>query len=1029
MRSVLLILIALLGLSASEATGLVVWIDPALETIAPVPGRLLQVLCRDQAQLPAIRARLADNDAALFWQGPDLPFADGLVAALVAPDAEHLADADILRILRPGGSARIGDRRLEKSWPENTDDWGQFSYDASGNAVSRDEQVGPPRGLRWQQPPRWARHHDHMASTSAVVSAGGRLFAIEDRGSRLSILLPARWSLVARDAFSGVELWRQPIERWFNHLWPNKSGPVQATRRLVARGDRLWVTLGVDAPVVELDAASGELRQQLPQSQRADELLLAGDTLLVRQRLATVDLTHATNGNLLAIEDAGRERTWQCAPSMLRAYDVSKGEQRWQQEITAIPTSLAMAADSVVYHDGQALVGLARADGSQRWRSQELAVNQRFGSSFAPTVVLADGRAFAAAGNERMLAVDLRNGATLWQSDHHRSGYSAPDDILIAGGLIWSGATVGTKSSKIFTGRNPADGSVAREFAPDDDTWHFHRCMRAKATKRYFMPGLTGIEMVDWQAEHWSVNHWVRGGCLFGILPANGLIYAPPHPCGCFVESKLTGFNALAPTSGLPELAAGEAADRLQPGPALASPWQDAAASWPMHRGNPARDGACDRRLPSRLQQQWASQLQAPITPAICTGNLVVTAESDHQQVVALDAISGETRWRYHTSGRIDSAPTWYRGRIYVGSNDGYITCLRAEDGVLAWRFRVAAADRRIVVNGQLESLQPVSGSVLVLNERVYAVAGRNAYLDGGLRFVCLDAASGELRHERIYDNLVPGSDSDLQSMVKKWHMPVALPDILAWDGEHLRMRSQLLTTDGERLDIERRPFDDQQAETRRLFSGSGFLDDAWFHRSYWIYGRQPSCGAAMAYFAGQHTAAGRILSVADDAVYGYGRQARYWYWAPVLDYHLFAMDPQPERLPFQFDRKLTGGQIQQVKLKRPAYRWSQELPFYVRGLLRAGGTLYAAGPRQVIPEVRAAEQLTDPLVQAQLQRQDAILAGNGEALLRVVNCQDGCRLDQIELPAAPVFDGLAASDDGLVISGVDGVLRRYQAR
>ena len=41
-------------------------------------------------------------------------------------------------------------------------------------------------------------------------------------------------------------------------------------------------------------------------------------------------------------------------------------------------------------------------------------------------------------------------------------------------------------------------------------------------------------------------NHWVRSGCKVGNLPCNGMLYVAPHPCGCYIDAKLTGFNALA---------------------------------------------------------------------------------------------------------------------------------------------------------------------------------------------------------------------------------------------------------------------------------------------------------------------------------------------------------------------------------------------------------------------------------------------------------------------------------------------------
>ena len=41
-------------------------------------------------------------------------------------------------------------------------------------------------------------------------------------------------------------------------------------------------------------------------------------------------------------------------------------------------------------------------------------------------------------------------------------------------------------------------------------------------------------------------NNWLRGTCQYGIMPANGLVYVPSHSCGCYPESKLWGFWALA---------------------------------------------------------------------------------------------------------------------------------------------------------------------------------------------------------------------------------------------------------------------------------------------------------------------------------------------------------------------------------------------------------------------------------------------------------------------------------------------------
>ncbi len=55
-------------------------------------------------------------------------------------------------------------------------------------------------------------------------------------------------------------------------------------RRLVASGDRIYVTLGYRSPVTVLDVATGELIRDLEHTENTDEMVLVGKTLLVRRR-------------------------------------------------------------------------------------------------------------------------------------------------------------------------------------------------------------------------------------------------------------------------------------------------------------------------------------------------------------------------------------------------------------------------------------------------------------------------------------------------------------------------------------------------------------------------------------------------------------------------------------------------------------------------------------------------------------------------------------------------------------------------
>lgn len=69
---------------------------------------------------------------------------------------------------------------------------------------------------------------------SAAVSAAGRLFYIIEEGPIASVKEPSQWKLVARDAFSGVLLWKKDVLPWEDRFRPFRSGPAELARRLVA---------------------------------------------------------------------------------------------------------------------------------------------------------------------------------------------------------------------------------------------------------------------------------------------------------------------------------------------------------------------------------------------------------------------------------------------------------------------------------------------------------------------------------------------------------------------------------------------------------------------------------------------------------------------------------------------------------------------------------------------------------------------------------------------------------------------------
>ena len=121
-----------------------------------------------------------------------------------------------------------------------------------------------------------------------------------------------------------------------------------------------------------------------------------------------------------------------------------------------------------------------------------------------------------------MQSYDLKTGKRLWEATHDPSGYQSPQDLLVVAGLVWSAPLTSGGHSGVYTGRDPRTGEVKKQFPPNVKTyWFHHRCYIAKATERFLIPSRTGIEFVDFDKEDWDINHWVRVGCLYGIMHAN----------------------------------------------------------------------------------------------------------------------------------------------------------------------------------------------------------------------------------------------------------------------------------------------------------------------------------------------------------------------------------------------------------------------------------------------------------------------------------------------------------------------------
>jgi outer membrane protein assembly factor BamB len=840
------------------------------------------------------------------FDGKALPYVDNFVNLIVAEDLGAISQEEVQRVLVPYGVLMLKQggewKKTVKPKPGIFDEWTHYYYDAKGNAVSKDKQVGPPVRMQWVGSPRWSRHHDRMSSLSAEVSCGGRLYYIMDEGSRISILLPSHWSLIARDAFNGMILWKKPIVNWSDHMWPLKSGPTQLTRRLVGDGDHIYVTMGIGEPIVEVDGATGNVVRTYDATKGAEEIIHVDGVLysLVNPGdWALKDYAPKLQSDQKRVQD---EYEWDKKPRNLVAVDDKTGKVLWKKENTLIaPITMASEGKHVVYYDGDKLVCLDAKSGQQNWVSIPEPKRGLLEYNFGPRVLITGETVLYAGGDGTEKGLDASSGKELWKAPHQKSGYRSPEDLIVASGLVWNAPTTSSNSSGEFVGRDPRTGEEKKQFSPDvpDGTyWFHHRCYIAKATEDYIIPSRTGIEYVDLGKQHWNLDHWVRGACLYGVLPANGLTYAGPHNCACYPEAKLDGLNALsAATSPYPPVPPD--AQRLEHGPAWGQPLdatKSDALDWPTYRHDASRSGYTDQPLVSDLGKAWNLDLGGKLSAMSIANGKAYVSQVDAHTLYALDAATGKPVWHFIAGARVDSPPTLWQGRVLFGCMDGWVYCLRETDGALIWRFQAAPNSRQHGAFEQVESVWPVHGSVLEEKGVISLVSGRSCFLDGGLRFLRLDAATGKKLVEQLYDDKDPENPSrSLQERHKTLQMPVALNDILSSDGKVMYLRSQKINYEGVRVEIgpvsgnATEQGGAQKGEGRHLFAPMGFLDDTWFHRSYWVFGKNFAGGHSGYFQAGKYTPEGRILVNDDKNVYGYSRLPQYYKWTTTMEHQLFS--------------------------------------------------------------------------------------------------------------------------------------------
>jgi outer membrane protein assembly factor BamB len=210
--------------------------------------------------------------------------------------------------------------------------------------------------------------------------------------------------------------------------------------------------------------------------------------------------------------------------------------------------------------------------------------------------------------------------------------------------------------------------------------------------------------------------------------------------------------------------------ERVADGLQEVAEWADRRLGWTTYHRDNHRSAVSREVLPEGLHLAWSRTPMAPPAPAwppprtdnpsaghfgleatltydrayhpvLAQGRAVFSAHAT-DAVVCLDLATGRELWRTPLEGPPRLAPTIAHGRVYVGSDDGYLYCLDFATGREQWRYHPGGEDQRMMGNGRVISQWPLRSGVCVDDGVAYVCAGLFPTL--GTYLCAVDARTGK---------------------------------------------------------------------------------------------------------------------------------------------------------------------------------------------------------------------------------------------------------------------------------------------
>ncbi len=673
---------------------------------------------------------------------------------LVGKSAAGTSQAELMRILRPGGTAVVGGQETVKQRSKDADEWSHPYHAPDNNPQSNDLVARRPFLTHFLAEP-W-----YCPLTQMTVVSGGRMFKVFGDRSSAKPQEDMLNKLIAMSAYNGTILWQRDLTPGF----------LVHRNTLIATPDTLF--LGDDTSCKLIDAATGKVRDEivvpadisdgptwkwmaldrgvlygLVGEKEAPEVTLRGE----RIRGAGWpwwkynNFKYGYGRTLLAIDPTTKKILWhhrEHEPIDGRAVCLKNGRIYF-------------------YSEQKFLACLDAATGNPVWKNTDKELLDAIGAAgaaqhpmlgFATTAYMKagdDGLYFAGPQRPRIVGASLKDGKLLWKHEGGNVQLVLRKDGLYALGE----GRINEKASSLKL--DPVSGKVLATFPSRD------RCTRATGcADTIFTRGGAGgstaaFDLTSAEPKMNTITP-MRPACTDGVVVAHGHLFWGPWMCAC--DQTQIGVISLAHAGTFDYSQKGTDAERRQMLSFNAAPLRTlptTAEDWPTYRKDNICSAVTTHAIPTAVIKKWEYQPPHKIiaTAPTTAGDLVFVSGADGI-VRALDAASGKPRWSAYTGGPVKYPPTVWNNRAYVGAGDGYVYCLEAATGQAQWRFRAAPQERMMPVYGSLSSTWPVGSGVLVDNGTVYAAAGIFNY--DGTHVYALNAVNGTIKWQNNTSGQLP---------------------------------------------------------------------------------------------------------------------------------------------------------------------------------------------------------------------------------------------------------------------------------